>query len=44
MIGKYWDGVDSDIAWIKKACHWLDGVLSALANISEDSEQIVVFK
>ncbi len=38
VIGRYWEGVDSDIEWIKTSCQWMDGVLSALANVSVDTE------
>ena len=34
-IGKHWDGLDSDIEWIEKACNWLDVILSAISNVSE---------
>ena len=44
IIGKYWDGVDSDIEWIKASCQWMDGVLSALANVSENNEQTLANK
>lgn len=44
VIGMYWDGVDSDVAWIRTACQWSDGVLSALANVSTDAEQAVAHK
>ncbi|WP_174627721.1 DUF4011 domain-containing protein [Candidatus Methylobacter favarea] len=44
VIGKYWEGVDSDTVWIRTACQWLDGVLSALANISADAEQAAANK
>ncbi len=43
-IGKYWHGVDSDVAWIRTACHWLDGVLSAIVNVSDDTELAVANK
>ncbi len=38
VIGRYWEGVDSDVEWIKTSCQWMDGVLSALANVSVDTE------
>lgn len=44
VIGKYWEGVDSDAAWIRTACQWMDGVLSALINVSADTEQAVANK
>lgn len=44
VVGKYWEGVDSDTAWIRSACDWMDGVLSALANVSTDAEQMVANK
>ena len=44
VIGKHWNGVDSDIAWIRSACHWLDGILKALANLSEDAERAAAYK
>ena len=44
VIGKYWEGVDSDIEWIRTACQWIDGVLSSLANVSKDAEQVIVNK
>ena len=44
VIGKYWDGVDSDIEWIRTACQWIDGVLSALANMSANAEQVATNK
>jgi len=44
VIGKHWEGVDSDTVWIRTACQWMDGVLSALANVSADAEQMVANK
>lgn len=44
VIGKYWEGVDSDAVWIRMACQWMDSVLSALANVSTDAEQMVANK
>jgi hypothetical protein len=44
VIGKYWEGVDSDTTWIRCTCRWLDGVLSALANVSTDADQIIANK
>ena len=44
VIGKYWDGVDSDVIWISKACHWLDRVLSAISNVSDDAELAIAHK
>ena len=44
VIGKYWEGVDSDTVWIRSTCQWLDGVLSALVNASADTEQATANK
>jgi hypothetical protein len=44
VIGKYWDGVDSDVEWIDKACHWLEIILSAIVNLSDNSEQAITNK
>ena len=44
VVGKHWQGVDSDTVWIRAACQWMDGVLSALVNVSEDAEQALANK
>ncbi len=38
-IGNNWDGLDSDVPWIIKACDWLECILSAISNISDDSDE-----
>ncbi|SMG65200.1 hypothetical protein BMETH_314_0 [methanotrophic bacterial endosymbiont of Bathymodiolus sp.] len=30
--------------WISKACHWLDRVLSAISNVSDDAELAIAHK
>ncbi len=44
VIGKCWDGVDSDVIWISKACHWLDMVLSGITNVSDNAELAIAHK
>ncbi|MEE9339800.1 MAG: DUF4011 domain-containing protein [Methylococcaceae bacterium] len=44
VIGKYWDGADSDVVWIDKACHWLDIILNAIVNVSDNSELTITNK
>jgi len=39
VIGKYWDGLDSDVIWVLKACDWLDSILSAISSVSEDADE-----
>lgn len=39
VIGKYWDGLDSDVTWILKATDWLDIILSAISSISDDPDE-----
>jgi len=38
FIGIHWDGLDSNVNWIKKTCSWLEIMLSALSNISDDPD------
>jgi len=44
VIGRYWDGVDTDVSWTKTACHWIDTILSAIANVSDDAELTITHK
>lgn len=43
-IGKYWGGLDSDTTWIIKACDWLDIILSAISNTSDDPDEALDVK
>ncbi len=38
-IGKYWDGVDSDVQWIEKSCNWLGKILVAISTVAGNPDE-----
>ena len=43
-IGKRWNGVDSDVEWIGKACAWLDNLLTVISNLAKDVDDSLAIK
>lgn len=43
-IGKYWNGIDSDIDWISEACDWLDTTLTSISNVAKDIDESLAIK